>query len=152
MQLTSGINHVASLTTDIERLKTFYEDVFGARTAFDLEDAGLRHAMILVGPVSGIHAFQVKAGDMPEGPKPMFRRGRLDHVAITAADRGSFEELRQRAMARGAEAVVVDYGAALAFNMEDPDGGEIEVCYMKPGVDFTTPPPDRAAAAGRIRV
>jgi catechol 2,3-dioxygenase-like lactoylglutathione lyase family enzyme len=151
MQLTSGINHVATLTTDVERLKAFYQDVFGATTAFDLEDGGMRHAMIMVGPLSGIHAFQVKAGAIPDTPQPMFSRGRLDHVAVTAADRDSFDELRTRAIGRGADGDVVDYGAALAFNMHDPDGGEIEVCYMKVGVEFTTPPPDPAAAAARIR-
>jgi hypothetical protein len=40
----------------------------------------------------------------------------------------------------------------VAFNVNDPDGGELEICYFKPGVDLATPPPDRAAAASRIRV
>jgi hypothetical protein len=71
---------------------------------------------------------------------------------VTATDSEAFEELRRRAITRGADGNVVDYGGALAFNLEDPDGGEIEVCYMKVGVDFSTPPPDRAAAAARIRV
>jgi predicted lactoylglutathione lyase len=81
----------------------------------------------------------------------MFGRGRLDHVAITAADAAAFDEVRKRAMAFGASAEVVDYGPMLAFNLEDPDGAEIEVCWLKPGVDLRTPPPDRAAAASRIR-
>ena len=54
-------------------------------------------------------------------------------------------------MRAGADCEVVDYGPILAFNVEDPDGSEIEICCFKPGVDLTTPPPDRTAAASRIR-
>ncbi len=150
MQLTTGINHVAVLTSDLERLKAFYEDAIGATTLFDLEDAGVRHAMILLGPASGLHAFQVDAETAPSGWKPMFSRGRLDHVAITAADDRAFAELRRRAIATGATADIVDYGAILAFNVQDPDGADVEICMFKPGVDLTTPPPDRQAAASRI--
>jgi catechol 2,3-dioxygenase-like lactoylglutathione lyase family enzyme len=148
--LTNGINHVATLTADLGRLKSFYEDVLGARTLFDLEDNGVRHAMIMLGPASGVHAFEVEPTKVPQS-QPMFERGRLDHVAITAATAESFVEIRARAMRTGLECEVVDYGAIVAFNLEDPDGSEIEICCFKPGVDLTTPPPDRAAAGARIR-
>ena len=148
--LTNGINHVATLTGDLDRLKGFYEDILGARTLFDLEDNGFRHAMIMLSPASGIHAFEVESSKLP-APHPMFERGRLDHVAITATSAETFVEIRERAMTTGADCEVVDYGPIVAFNVEDPDGGEIEICCFKPGVDLTTPPPDRSAAAGRIR-
>src|SRR5262245_45004954 len=120
MTLTNGINHVATLTPNLDRLKTFYEHMLGARTLFDLTDKGVRHAMIMVGPASGVHAFESPAS--PDGPLPMFGRGRLDHLAITASDHEAFDEIRGRALAIGAQAEVVDYGAILAFNVEDPDG------------------------------
>ena len=152
MSLTNGLNHVATLTSKLDRLEAFYQAVLGAQILFDQEDRGLRHAMILVGPGSGVHAFEVDPARMPDGPQPMFERGRLDHIAITATDADAFEELRRRAIATGSDCDVVDYGAIVAFNVEDPDGGEVEICYFKPGVDLTMPPPDRAAAAARIRV
>ena len=148
--MTTGINHVATLTSDLDRLKGFYEDVLGARTLFDLEDNGFRHAMVMVGPESGVHVFQHPTATLPDGPQPMFERGRLDHVAITAADADTFGVIRTRAIALGCDCDVVDYGPIVAFNVEDPDGGQIEICCIKPGVDMTTPPPDRAAAAARI--
>lgn len=123
--------------------------MLGARTLFDLEDNGFRHAMIMLGPASGMHAFEVAPEDVPAA-QPMFHRGRLDHVAITAATPESFVELRQRAMRTGTACEVVDYGAIVAFNVADPDGCEIEICCFKPGVDLATPPPDREAAAARI--
>jgi hypothetical protein len=82
----------------------------------------------------------------------VFSRGRLDHLAITATDAQAFDELRRRTSATGADTDVVDYGPILAFNVRDPDGGEVEICVFKPGVDLTTPPPDRQAAAERIGV
>ena len=148
--MTTGINHVATLTGDLDRLKGFYEEVLGARTLFDLEDNGFRHAMVMVGPESGVHMFQHAMAKLPEGPQPMFQRGRLDHVAITAADAAAFGEIRTRAIARGCGCEVVDYGPIVAFNVEDPDGCQIEICCFKPGVDMTAAPPDRAAAAARI--
>jgi catechol 2,3-dioxygenase-like lactoylglutathione lyase family enzyme len=152
MQLTNGINHVATLTPDLDRLKGFYEDVLGARALFDLTDSNVRHAMVMVGPASGVHMFQAEEATLPRAGQPMFARGRLDHVAITASDHDAFEAIRQRAVALGAEGDVVDYGPILAFNATDPDGNEIEICCFKPGVDLSTPPPDRAAAAARIKV
>ena len=148
--LTNGINHVATLTADLGRLKSFYETVLGVRTLFDLEDNGVRHAMIMLSPASGMHAFQVDPASVPR-PQPMFGRGRLDHVAITATNDEAFVEIRERAMRAGADCEVVDYGPILAFNIADPDGSEIEICCFKPGVDLTTPPPDRTAAASTIR-
>src|SRR5262245_32117530 len=150
-QPTNGSNQVATLTADLDRLEAFYAEVFEATPLFDQHDAGHRHAMIMLGPFSGLHAFEVDAARVPDGTQPMFGRGRLDHVAITAADAVAFEKIRQRAVAMGASAEVVDYGPMLAFNLEDPEGAEIEVCWVKPGVDLSTPPPDRAAAASRIR-
>jgi hypothetical protein len=108
--------------------------------------------MIMVGPQSGVHAFEVDAATLPAAGQPMFTRGRLDHMAITALDPAAFDELRQRAMSAGADGDVVDYGPILAFNLEDPDGSDIEICCFKPGVDLTSPPPVRAAATARIQL
>ncbi len=74
MELTTGINHVATLTSDLDRLEEFYATVLGARTLFDLRDAGVRHAMIMVGSASGVHAFEVDAAMLPDGPHPTFAR------------------------------------------------------------------------------
>ena len=48
-----GVNHIAFLTSDLERLSRFYEELFGARTVVELpipepEGPG-RHALISVG-------------------------------------------------------------------------------------------------------
>jgi catechol 2,3-dioxygenase-like lactoylglutathione lyase family enzyme len=132
--LLDDINHLTFITADMDRLISFYERVFGARTTVDLEEEGLRHAFIEVGPHTVLHPFQVP-GLEPPGPQPMFERGRLDHFALNAASEEAFRELRRRILAEGAsDSVVTDMGSMLLFSFLDPDEGRHEVVWKKPGV------------------
>jgi hypothetical protein len=100
----------------------------------DLEEEGLRHAFIEVGPHTVLHPFQVP-GVEPPGIQPMFQRGRLDHFALNAASFEAFGELQRRVVAEGAgDGVVTDMGSLLNFGFTDPDGGQHEVIWVKPGV------------------
>jgi catechol 2,3-dioxygenase-like lactoylglutathione lyase family enzyme len=134
LSLLNDIHHLTFVTSDLDRLIGFYERVFGARVTVDLEEEGLRHAFIEVGPHTVLHPFQVP-GVEPPGPQPMFRRGRLDHFALNAASEEAFGELRRRVVAEGAgDGVVTDMGSLLNFGFTDPDGGQHEVVWAKPGV------------------
>ena len=134
MHLLNGIHHLTFVTSDMDRLIGFYERVFGARVTVDLEEEGLRHAFIEVGPRTVLHPFQVP-GVEPPGPQPMFGRGRLDHFALNAASEEAFRELRRRIVAEGAgDGAVTDMGSLLNLGFTDPDGGEHEVVWVKPGV------------------
>jgi catechol 2,3-dioxygenase-like lactoylglutathione lyase family enzyme len=114
----------------MDRLIPFYERVFGARVTVDLEEEGLRHALIEVGPHTVLHPFQVP-GVEPPGRQPFFKRGRLDHFALGVASEEAFREIRRRVIAEGA---VTDMGPMLNAGFTDPDGGEHEVVWVKPGV------------------
>jgi catechol 2,3-dioxygenase-like lactoylglutathione lyase family enzyme len=50
MGLINGINHLTFITADIDRLIAFYRRVFEARVTLDLEEEGLHHVFIEVGP------------------------------------------------------------------------------------------------------
>jgi len=133
-QLLDDINHLTFITADMDRLISFYERVFGARTTADLEEVGLRHAFIEVGPHTVLHPFQVP-GVEPPGQQPMFGRGRLDHFALNATSKEAFRELHRRLAAEGAlDSVVTDMGSMLLFSFLDPDEGRHEVVWRKPGV------------------
>lgn len=135
MVLLDGIHHVTSLTADLDRLIGFYERVFDARVTLDLEEEGLRHAFIAVGPATVLHPFQLPGVEVPQGAIPMFERGRLDHVAFNAATLEAFRELRRRVVAEGAaDGEVIDMGSLLNFGFRDPDGASHEVVWAKPGV------------------
>jgi catechol 2,3-dioxygenase-like lactoylglutathione lyase family enzyme len=132
--LLDDINHLTFITADMDRLISFYERVFGARTTVDLEEEGVRHAFIEVGPHTVLHPFQVP-GIEPPGQQPIFERGRLDHFALNAASEEAFRELHRRIAAEGAlDSVVTDMGSMLLFSFLDPDEGRHEVVWRKPGV------------------
>ena len=134
MQLLNDIHHLTFVTSDLDRLIAFYERVFEAPVPLDLEEEGLRHAFIEVGPHTVLHPFQVP-GVEPPGPLPMFGRGRLDHFALNAASEEAFWELRRRVVAEGAgDGAVTDMGSLLNLGFTDPDGGEHEIIWVKPGV------------------
>jgi catechol 2,3-dioxygenase-like lactoylglutathione lyase family enzyme len=134
LPLLNDIHHLTFITADLDRLIAFYERVFGARVTVDLEEEGLRHAFIEAGPNTVLHPFQVP-GVEPPGSQPMFQRGRLDHFALNAASFEAFRELHRRVVAEEAgDGVVTDMGSLLNFGFTDPDGGQHEVVWVKPGV------------------
>jgi catechol 2,3-dioxygenase-like lactoylglutathione lyase family enzyme len=134
LQLLNGIHHLTFVTSDMARLIAFYERVFGAQVTADLEEEGLRHAFIEVGPRTVLHPFQVPGVDSPS-PQPMFGRGRLDHFALNAASEEAFREILRRVVAEGAgDGGATDMGSLLNAGFTDPDGGEHEVVWVKPGV------------------
>jgi hypothetical protein len=123
----------------MNRLIAFYRRVFHARVTLDLEEEGLRHVFIEVGPNAVLHPFQVPGVAPPAQQPPMFQRGRLDHFALNAASEEAFRELRERIVAEGAgDGLVTDMGSLLIFSFADPDGGVHEVVWMKPGAPVET--------------
>lgn len=133
-QLLNDIHHLTFLTADMDRLIAFYQRVFGARVTVDLEEEGLRHAFIEVGPHTVLHPFQVPGLEPPVG-QPMFHRGRLDHFALNAASEHAFRELRRRLVAEGAsDGRVTDMGSLLNISFVDPDQGRHELIWVKPDV------------------
>ncbi|MBF2049821.1 MAG: VOC family protein [Leptolyngbya sp. IPPAS B-1204] len=134
MKLLNDIQHLTFITADMDRLIAFYKRVFEARVTVDLEEDGLRHTFIEVGPHTVLHPFQVN-GVEPPAPQPMFQRGRLDHFALNAASEEAFRELRRRVVTEGAgNGVVTDMGLLLSFGFADPDGVQHEVVWVKPDV------------------
>ena len=132
--LLDGVNHLTFITADMDRLIGFCERLFGARTTVDLEEEGLRHALIEVGPNTMLHPFHIP-GVEPPGRQEMFGRGRLDHFALNAATEEAFRELHRRLAAEGAlDSEVTDIGSILLFSFLDPDEGRHEVVWRKPGV------------------
>jgi catechol 2,3-dioxygenase-like lactoylglutathione lyase family enzyme len=130
LPLLKDVHHLTFVTSDMDRLIAFYERVFGARVKVDLEEEGLRHAFIEVGPHTVLHPFQV-LGFEPPSSQPMFRRGCLDHFALNAASEEAFREIRRRVVAeRAGDGSVTDMGSLLNLGFTDPDGGEHEVVWV----------------------
>ena len=150
--LLSGINHVATLTSDSDRLHAFYREVFEAEVIGDMtkapEGPGVRLSFIDIGDGTMLNVFQIDGNAEAERQVPMFGRGRIDHIGLRAKDLESFEAIRRRLMERGAaDAFVTDFGPELSLFFRDPDGLEGEVLVTNPdAVPGVFNPPGTPAA------
>jgi len=135
--LLNGINHVATLTGDTDRLHAFYQEVFEAQIISDMAQApegpGVRLSIIDIGGGAMLNVFEIDGNSEADRQVPMFGRGRIDHIGLRARDLAAFEEIRDRLIRRGAaDAFVTDFGAELSIFFRDPDGLEGEVLVENP--------------------
>ncbi len=133
--LLSGVDHIATITNDSDRLQRFYIDVFDATIELDGPEhpGGPRLTIINVGPHTELNVFEIDGNTQAEHQTPMFARGRLDHFGLQAADLDAFDEIRRRLMAAGAaDEYVSDFGPKLSIFFRDPDGSEGEVLVANP--------------------
>jgi len=131
--LTNGFNHVAILTNDTARFTAFYKEMFDAEVFVLEANPELTLTMVKIGEDVEINLFEITGNDEASRQKPMFGRGRLDHIALQAASLDDFDTIRQRLMQRGAsDGFVTDFGPQLSLFFVDPDGLEAEVCVPNP--------------------
>lgn len=147
--LLDGVNHVAILTNDTDRLVSFYREVFDA-TVRGQQPAGEGALLtfIDIGPSTELNVFEVQGNTEAQRQTPMFGRGRIDHLGLQAATLEAFDTIRDRLMERACtDGFVTDFGPILSVFFRDPDGLEGEVCVpnpdAKPGV--SNPPGTPAA-------
>jgi catechol 2,3-dioxygenase-like lactoylglutathione lyase family enzyme len=132
--LLDGVNHVAVLTNDTDRLHTFYREVFEATVPYDVtHDDGMRLSFVAIGPSTELNVFEVAGNREAQRQTPMFGRGRIDHLGLHATSTEAFDIIRERLIARGAsDGFVTDFGPVLSLFFRDPDGSEAEVCVKNP--------------------
>jgi len=134
--LLDGINHVAVLTADTDRLTRFYREMFDATLDGEMREDGLRLTLIKVGATAELNVFEITGNDQAERQVPMFGRGRLDHLGLQAASLDAFDRVRDRLVAAGAsDGFVTDFGHVLSLFFRDPDGLEGEVCIPNPDAE-----------------
>lgn len=133
--LLDGIDHVATITADSDRLQEFLIEVFEATVEFDGPEypGGPRMTVINVGPHTELNVFQVDDNTEASKQTPMFGRGRIDHIGFQAPSIPVFEQIRERLMDAGAtDGVVTDFGRKLSLFFRDPDAMECEVLVPNP--------------------
>jgi catechol 2,3-dioxygenase-like lactoylglutathione lyase family enzyme len=138
MPLTTGLNHVALLTSDLDVLIEFYVATFDAELLADMEEGGLRHAMLDLGHGFALHPFSVESSSYTTAEGEMFHRGHLDHFALNVDDDETFELLRRRLVDAGAsDGTVTDFGMVRTVGFVDPDGCEGEIAQWRDGPPLT---------------
>lgn len=148
--MLKGINHIALLTNDTDRLVAFYEEVFGATSRANPDmPPHMRLTFIDLAPDVELNVFQIEGNTQADVQEPDFERGRIDHFGLLADSRESFVELRRRLVERGAtDGFVTDFGMAHSVFFRDPDGLAGEVVWAVPGADPSVMHPPGTPADG----
>lgn len=136
--LTAGIDHVATITKDSDRLQRFYVDNFGAVIESDGPEfpGGPRMTIINIGPDCELNVFEIEGNTEADKQTPMHGRGRLDHIGLLAASLEEFSEIRKRLMTDGAtDGIVTVFARKLSMFFRDPDRMECEVLVANPDFD-----------------
>jgi len=132
MPITTGLNHVATLTSDMDLTVGFYEQAFGAVVTFEIARSDDHPWMKILdlGGGSFLNVFEVPAESIIGDRKQQGARGGVDHFALAVPDRTTLEEVRSRIEAAGAQEVgeIQQLGFELSLFFRDPDGMDLEVC------------------------
>jgi catechol 2,3-dioxygenase-like lactoylglutathione lyase family enzyme len=131
MPVTSGFNHVATLTSDMERTVQFYRDAFEAELVFEVDAKGdhPRMSILDLGGGAALNVFEVAAGDIIGERRKQGHRGAIDHYALAVDSKEILEQIKVRLVDAGAEVGEIQrLGGEWSLFFRDPDGMELEVC------------------------
>jgi catechol 2,3-dioxygenase-like lactoylglutathione lyase family enzyme len=131
MPVTSGFNHVATLTTDLDRHADFYNRAFGAEVTFRM-DATPEHPRMFIldlGAGAALNVFEVAPDEIIGEQRKQGARGAIDHFAIAVTSLAELEAVKQRLVDAGAEIGEIQrLGDEWSLFFRDVDGMELEVC------------------------
>lgn len=132
MPISTGFNHVATLTTDMNRTVHFYEVALGAEVRGEVlpRDDHPWMKVVDIGGGAALNIFEVAAEEIIGERRRQGHRGAVDHFAFAVDSRAALEKVRERLSAAGAQEVgeVQQLGSTLSVFFRDPDGMELEVC------------------------
>ena len=156
--LLSGINHVAVLTQDTDRLHAFYRDVFGAtvfadQTISEGEQQG-RLSFVTVGPHTQFNVFELPGDAEAETTPRCSAAGRIDHIGLQAESQEAFDEIRRAAdRARLPPTASSPTSASpSACSSSIPTGSRARWCSTRPAPGPTDIKPPGTPAVGYERV
>jgi catechol 2,3-dioxygenase-like lactoylglutathione lyase family enzyme len=131
MPVTSGFNHVATLTPDMDRIVNFYKAVFGAEVTFEMQAKPDHPHMIILdlGGGAALNIFEVDKETIIGERTQQGGRGAIDHYALAVDSRATLEAVRDRLLEAGADIGEIQrLGGEWSLFFRDPDGMELEVC------------------------
>jgi catechol 2,3-dioxygenase-like lactoylglutathione lyase family enzyme len=131
MPISAGFNHVATLSTDLDRHADFYGRVFGAEVTFRMEktDDHPRMFVLDLGGGAALNVFEVTQDEIIGEQRKQGSRGAIDHFAIAVDSLAVLEEVKQRLIDAGADIGEIQrLGDEWSLFFRDVDGMELEVC------------------------
>jgi catechol 2,3-dioxygenase-like lactoylglutathione lyase family enzyme len=131
VSITVGFNHVATLTTNLDRLIDFYREAFGAEVTFETpaREDHRRMAIIALGGGAALNVFEVSTGEIIGDQRSLGHRGAIDHFGLAVDSLATLTSVRERLIAAGAHVGDIQMlGTEWSLFFRDPDGMELEVC------------------------
>ncbi len=133
MPITTGFNHVATLTSSMDRTVTFYEQAFDAVVTYEVE-AREDHPWMKILDLGGgaaLNVFEVPPEDLIGDRRRQGGRGAVDHFGLAVGSLDALHAMPERLRAAGAQEVgeVQQLGDGWSLFFRDPDGMELEVCF-----------------------
>jgi catechol 2,3-dioxygenase-like lactoylglutathione lyase family enzyme len=132
MPITAGFNHVATLTTDLDRFCAWYKEVFDADVSFEMAAEGdhPRMAIVEMGGGAALNVFEVGEEALIGDRRRIGGRGAIDHFGIAVESRAVLEQVRDRLIAASADIGEIQNlgGDTWSLFFRDVDGMELEVC------------------------
>lgn len=129
---TTGFNHVATLTVDIDRTVEFYGKAFGAEVTFEMAktDDHPRMTVLDLGGGAALNVFEVDDESEIIGERRrQGGRGAIDHFALAVDSLATLETVRDRLAELGADIGEIQrLGSEWSLFFRDVDGMELEVC------------------------
>ena len=134
MPITAGLNHVATLTTNMNTTIRFYEQAFDATVLFEIEKTEHHPWMKVVdlGGGAALNVFEAPADTIIGERRRQGGRGAIDHYALAVDTLATLNTVRDRLVAAGAQEVgdIQQLGPEWSLFFRDPDGMELEVCCL----------------------
>ena len=130
MPITRGFNHIATLTTDLERHAEFYGRVFGAEITFRM-DATPDHPRMFILDLGGaaLNVFETTPEEIIGEQRRQGHRGAIDHFGFAVDSLKALEDVKQRLIDAGADIGEIQrLGDTWSLFFRDVDGMELEVC------------------------
>jgi catechol 2,3-dioxygenase-like lactoylglutathione lyase family enzyme len=131
MPISKGFNHVATLSTDLDRHADWWGRVFGATVTFKMDAQGDHPRMFIldVGGGAALNVFEVPEDDIIGERRRQGGRGAIDHFAIAVDSLDELEAVKQRLIDGGADiGEIQQLGHEWSLFFRDVDGMELEVC------------------------
>jgi catechol 2,3-dioxygenase-like lactoylglutathione lyase family enzyme len=129
--ISSGFNHVATLTANMERLVAFYRDVFDAEITFEMAATPdhPRMTVLDLGGGSALNVFECSPADIIGEQRKQGARGAIDHYGLSVDSLATLEQVKERLLAAGVDIGEIQrLGPEWSLFFRDPDGMELEVC------------------------
>ena len=137
MPLTTGVNHVATLTSNMDVTVAFYEAAFDAVVTFELpaRDDHPWMKILDLGGGAALNVFEVPADEIIGERRRQGGRGAIDHFALAVPSVDVLEQMVTRLADAGAQEVgqLQRLGDEWSLFFRDPDGMELEVCCPADG-------------------